>query len=134
MPRKIKHFLPSFGNCTLQTDTPEEMDLVLAQKAHQSLSEIDVQNAGSDQILGVGVDEYPAALPMGKVLSGGSYQMLELAFLVHPAVMSARVWLEYHQSFNFSLLIADLETLETRLGTFLFGLETAVESLPTMVK
>ena len=85
---------------------PRELGLPLTQEAHQSLSEIDTRIAGSDQILDAA------------------------------AIVSARVQSECHPFPNISLLIVDLETLETlskmvsqvnnHLRMFLFGFDTAL--------
>ena len=131
------HSLSLTANCTLETDTlPEELDLPLARETYQSLiSEIDAQITGIDLILGVGVDECPASLPMVEILSGvqffcsDSMIRLEVPFLKHTLP---------------SLPIADLEILvklskvvfevNSHLGRFPFGLDKAVESNPTMAK
>ena len=58
---------------TLRKDSDthgEELDLPLAQEVHESLRKIDVEIAGSDQILGMRVDKYPAALPLRKLILG----------------------------------------------------------------
>ena len=64
---------------------------LLAQEAHQ----IDAWIDGSDQILGAGIDEYPVALPIRKILSRAK---LGVSVLEHPAVTSARVRSECHPS------------------------------------
>ena len=92
---------------------------LLAQEVHEFLCEISVQITVSVCILGA--DLYPAALPMGKILSGVqifhsySYQTLEATFIKHPAVLSARICSECQPSPNVSLPITDLESLEKHL-------------------
>jgi hypothetical protein len=115
-----------------------------------SLCDIDALIAGGDRILGAVVEEYPAALAIGKLLSGtkvvapSSYQTVGAAFLAHPAVVSARVKTECRPAPHVSVPLADLEAMEkmaklafqvnNHLGTFLFGLDKAIESLPAMAQ
>jgi hypothetical protein len=128
----------------------QESGLPLAQEAHNALCEIDALIAGTDRILGAVVEEYPAALAMGKLLSGSkvvspsSYQTVGATFLSHPAVVSARVKAECRPAPSVSVPLADLEALEklsklvfqvnNHLGTFLFRLDKAVERLPAMAQ
>ena len=140
----------SFGNVIVSADAPtQESELPLAQEAHSSLGEVDALITGGDRILGATVEEYPSALPMGKLLSGAkvvaatSYQTLGAKFLDHPAVVSTRVKAECRPAPTVNVPIANLELLETskmifqvnnHLGTFLFGLDKAAVSLPAMAK
>ena len=64
---------------------------------------MDAHIAANDQILCAGVDEYPGALPMGKILSGVLFfhsdfcQTLGASFL-EQSLLSARFWSECHLS------------------------------------
>jgi hypothetical protein len=141
----------SFGNTPAVTTTPRrELGLPLAQEAHSSLCEIDELITGTDRILGAVVEEYPAALAMGKLVTGAkivasdSYQTLGATFLLHPAVVSARVKTECQPAPKVNVSLGDLESMEklsklifqvnNHLGTFLFGLDKAIDSFPPMAK